>query len=66
MGYYYHCCRKISFNILAISNTVIYTAQCVHYTIFSVVKLDIFRLALLLDDIFAAKKTKCMLGVHLV
>ena len=42
------------------------TLSCVHYTIFSVVKLDLFIRALLLDRIFALKKNKCTHHEHLV
>ena len=42
------------------------TLSCVHYTIFSVVKLDLFILALLLDSILALEKTMCTPRVHLV
>ena len=40
--------------------------SCVHYTIFSVVKFDILRRALLPDRILALKKTTHTLRVHLV
>ena len=42
------------------------TLSCVHYTIFSVVKLDLFIQALLLDRILALEKTTRTLRVHLV
>ena len=42
------------------------TLSCVHYTIFSVVKLDLFIRALLLDRILALEKTTSTLRVHLV
>ena len=42
------------------------TVSCVHYTIFSVVKLDLFILALLLDRILALEKTTRTPRVHLV
>ena len=42
------------------------TLSCVHYTIFSVVKLDLFIRALLLDRILALEKTKRTPRVHLV
>ena len=40
--------------------------SCVHYTIFSVAKLDLFIRALLLDRILALEKNTRMLRVHLV
>ena len=40
--------------------------SCVHYTIFSVVKLDLFIRALLLDRILALEKTTRTPRVHLV
>ena len=42
------------------------TLSCVHYTIFSVVKLDLFIRALLLDRILALEKTTRTPRVHLV
>ena len=42
------------------------TLSCVHYTIFSVVKLDLFIRALLLDRILALEKTTRTPCVHLV
>ena len=42
------------------------TLSCVHYTIFSVVKLDLCIRALLLDRILALEKTKRTPCVHLV
>ena len=42
------------------------TLSSVHYTIFSVVKLDLFIRALLLDRIIALEKTTCTSHVHLV
>ena len=42
------------------------TLSCVHYTIFSVVKLDIFIRALLLDRILALEKTTRTPRAHLV
>ena len=42
------------------------TLSCVHYTIFSVVKLDLFTRALLLDHIFALEKNTRIHRVHLV
>ena len=42
------------------------TLSCVHYTIFSAVKLDSFIRALLMDRILALKKTTRTLRVHLV
>ena len=42
------------------------TLPCVHYTIFSVVKLDLFIRARLLDHILALKKTTRTPCVHLV
>ena len=42
------------------------TLSCVHYTIFSVVKLDLFIPALLLDRILALEKTTCTPRVDLV
>ena len=42
------------------------TLSCVHYTIFSVVKLDLFLRALLLDRILAQEKTTRTPRVHLV
>ena len=42
------------------------TLSNVHYTIFSVVKLDLFIRALLLDRILALEKTTCTPHVHLV
>ena len=42
------------------------TLLCVHYTIFLVVKLDLFIRALLLDRILALEKTTRTPGVHLV
>ena len=43
-----------------------HTLSSVHYTIFSVVKLDLFIRALLLDRILALEKTTCTPHVHLV
>ena len=40
------------------------TLACVHYTILSVVKLDLFIRTLLLDRILALEKTKCTPRVH--
>ena len=42
------------------------TLLCLHYTIFSVVKLDLYIRALLLDCILALEKTTRTLRVHLV
>ena len=42
------------------------TLSCVHYTIFSVVKLDLFIRALLLDRILVFEKTTRTPRVHLV
>ena len=42
------------------------TLSCVHYTIFSVVKLDLFIRALLLDRILPLEKTTRTPRVHLV
>ena len=42
------------------------TLSCVHYTIFSMVKLDLFIRALLLDRILAPEKTTRTPRVHLV
>ena len=42
------------------------TLSCVHYTIFSVVKLDLFIRTLLLDRILALEKTTRTSRVHLV
>ena len=42
------------------------TLSCVHYTIFSVVKSDLFVRALLLDRILVIEKTTRTPGVHLV
>ena len=42
------------------------TLSCVHYTIFSVVKLDLFIRALLLDRILALEKTTRTPRVHLI
>ena len=42
------------------------TVSCVHYTIFSVVKLDLFIRALLLDRILALEKTTRTPRIHLV
>ena len=42
------------------------TLSCVHYTIFSVVKLDLFIRALLLDRILALEKNMRTPRVHLV
>ena len=42
------------------------TLSCVHYTIFSVVKLDLFIRALLLDRILALEKTTRTPRLHLV
>ena len=42
------------------------TLSCVHYMIFSVVKLDLFIRALLLDRILALEKTTRMPHVRLV
>ena len=42
------------------------TLSCVHYTIFSVIKLDLFIRALLLDRILALEQTKCTPCVLLV
>ena len=42
------------------------TLSCVRYTIFSVVKLDLFIRALLLDSILALEKTTRTPRVHLV
>ena len=42
------------------------TLSCVHYTIFSVVKLDLFIPALLLDHILALKKHTHTPRVYLV
>ena len=42
------------------------TMSCVHYTIFSVVKLDLFIRALFLDRILALEKTTRTPRVHLV
>ena len=42
------------------------TLPCVHYTIFSVVKSDLFIRALLLDRILALEKTTRTPRVHLV
>ena len=42
------------------------TLACVHYTIFSVVKLDVFIRAQFLDRILAPKKTTRIPRVHLV
>ena len=42
------------------------TLLCVHYTIFSVVKLDLFIRALLLDRILALEKNTRTPRVHLV
>ena len=42
------------------------TLSCVHYTIFSVVKLDLFIRALLLDRILALEKTTRTPRVHIV
>ena len=42
------------------------TLSCVHYTIISVVKLDLFIRALLLDRILALEKTTRTSRVHLV
>ena len=42
------------------------TLSCVHYTIFSVVKLDLFIRALLLYRILALEKNTCTPRVHLV
>ena len=43
------------------------TLSCVHYTIFSVVKLDLFiRALMLLERILALEKTTRMPRVHLV
>ena len=42
------------------------TLSSVHYTIFSVVKLDLFIRALLMDRILALEKTTCTPHVHLV
>ena len=42
------------------------TLSCVHYSIFSVVKLDLFIRALLLDRILALEKTTRTLRVYLV
>ena len=44
----------------------IQTLSCVHYTIISVVKLDLFIRALLLDRILALEKTTRTPRVHLV
>ena len=41
-------------------------SACIHYTIFSVVKLDLYIRALLLDHILARKKTTRTPRVHLV
>ena len=42
------------------------TMPCVHYTIFSIAKLDLFIRALLLDRILALEKTTRTPRVHLV
>ena len=42
------------------------TLSCVHYMIFSVVKLDLFILALLLDRILALEKNTRTPRLHLV
>ena len=42
------------------------TLSCIHYTIFSVLKLDLFIRALLLDRILALEKTTRTPHVHLV
>ena len=42
------------------------TLSCVHYTIFSVIKLDLFIRALLLDRILTLEKTTRTPRVHLV
>ena len=42
------------------------TLFCVHYTIFSVVKLDLFIRALILDRILALERTTRTPRVHLV
>ena len=42
------------------------TLSCVHYTIFSVVTLDLYIRALLLDRILTLEKTKRTPRVHLV
>ena len=42
------------------------TLSCVHYTIFSVIKLDLFIRALLLDRILALEKTTRTPRVHFV
>ena len=42
------------------------TLSCIHYTIFSVVKLDLFIRALLLDCILALEKNTRTPHVHLV
>ena len=42
------------------------TLLCVHYTIFSVVKLDLFTRALLLYRILALEKTTRTPGVHII
>ena len=41
------------------------TLSCVHYTIFSVIKLDLFIRALVLDRILALKKNYAYASVHL-
>ena len=51
-----HHCDKQQFQRLS----------CVHYTIFSVIKLDLFIRALLLDRILALEKTTRTPRVHLV
>ena len=43
-----------------------HTLSCVHYSIFSVVKLDLFIRALARDHTLALEKTTCTPRVHLV
>ena len=48
------------------SNNLKHSLSCVHYTIISVVKLDLFTGALLLDRVLALEETTRTPSVHLV